>query len=105
MSESERAALEAFMDKPTVEYTSNESNDVMDDDFSVAVNDPTADSDDDDVNIYQDEEVLDMTMMIGSDEPSDDNAAALSDVTMNVQEKLTTILAQERSLTIMGNIS
>lgn len=93
------------MDKPTVDYTSNEFDDVMNNDFSVAVNDPTADSDDDDVDIYQDEEVLDMPMMISSDEPSDDAAAALSDATTNVPEKLTTIPAQERALKRMGNIS
>ena len=53
MTENERLALEVFMDKPTIEYTSNDFDDVFDDILSAVVNTQTdhkfGGDDDDDI--------------------------------------------------------
>ena len=65
------------MDKPTIEYTSNDFDDVLDNNLSAVVNTWTDHEfgDNDDEDIYE-AEVLDMTMMIGMEKPWEDNAAA-----------------------------
>ena len=38
MTKNERFALEVFIDKPTIEYTSNDFDDILDDNLSAVVN-------------------------------------------------------------------
>ena len=107
MTENERFAPEMFMDKPAIKYTSDDFDDVIDDDLSAVVNAQMDDEfgDDHDEDLYE-AEVLDMTMMIGTEQQSEgDNAATPLDASASPPEKLSTIQAQEKALKKMGNIS
>mmetsp|Transcript_11861 Transcript_11861/g.19232 ORF Transcript_11861/g.19232 Transcript_11861/m.19232 type:complete len:159 (-) Transcript_11861:117-593(-) len=107
MTENERFTLEMFVDKPTIEYTSDDSDDVIHDNLSAVVNAQMDGEfgDDHDEDLYK-AEVLDMAMMISTEQPYEgDDAATPSDASASPPEKLSTIQAQEKALKKMGNIS